>query len=181
LVRNSKTILNKSWESGHPGLICDVRGNGFCGEQIMRSLGELDISKARCSLASFPEMFICRPRLAQPWPQKMKMQNSCFSYVVYVKRSRNAGFSCYNVTPLPRTAAPPCLPLGIKDSLKEAFGFWLFGFWLLAFCCERLWKGKELLNGKGLLKENELLKGKCWRKIVEGKRIAKGKLLKGNC
>jgi hypothetical protein len=47
--------------------------------------------------------------------------------------------------PYPRTAAPPCLPLNIKDSLKEdgrlfAFGFYLrllvlafglLGFWLL--------------------------------------------------
>jgi hypothetical protein len=38
----------------------------------------------------------------------------------------------------------------------------------------------ELLKGKGLLKGNELLKGKCWREISEGERIAKRKLLKGN-
>jgi hypothetical protein len=31
------------------------------------------------------------------------------------------------------------------------------------------------------MKGNELLKGKCWREIAEGKRIAKGKLIKGNC
>jgi hypothetical protein len=30
----------------------------------------------------------------------------------------NTGFSCYSVTPL-----PPCLPLDIKDSLKEDAGF----------------------------------------------------------
>jgi hypothetical protein len=41
-----------------------------------------------------------------------------------------------------------------------------------------LLKEKVVLKGKGLLKgENELLKGKCWRKIVEGKRIAKVELL----
>jgi hypothetical protein len=35
-----------------------------------------------------------------------------------------------------RTAAPPFLPLGIKDSLKEdarLLDFWLLGFWFLAF------------------------------------------------
>jgi hypothetical protein len=34
----------------------------------------------------------------------------------------NAGFSCYNVTPLPENrivALPPCLPLDIKDLLKK--------------------------------------------------------------
>jgi hypothetical protein len=56
---------------------------------------------------------------------------------------REAGTQVSPVTmshPFQRTAAPPCLPLGIKDSLKEdarlllwafAFGFWAFG--LLAF------------------------------------------------
>jgi hypothetical protein len=29
LVRNSKTMLNKSGESGHPCLVPDFRGNGF--------------------------------------------------------------------------------------------------------------------------------------------------------
>jgi hypothetical protein len=38
-----------------------------------------------------------------------------------------------------------------------------------------------LLKERGLLKGNELLKGKCWREIAEGKRIAEGELLKGNC
>jgi hypothetical protein len=58
-------------------------------------------SKARCSSTAFPKMFICRLRLAQPQSQKGKMQNSYFSSDVYAQRSRNAGFSCYNVTPLP--------------------------------------------------------------------------------
>jgi hypothetical protein len=64
--------------------------------------------------------------------------------------------------PLPRTAAPPCLPLDIKDSLKEemrlllwafcfglfAVGFLLeaFGFWL--FDVGSFWKGKGMLKGK---------------------------------
>jgi hypothetical protein len=89
--------------------------------------------------------------------------------------------------PSPRTAAPPCLPLGIKDSVKEdmrlffcfgsfcfeafAFCFWLLGFWL--FGVGALWKGKEFLKGKGLLK------GKSWRKIAEGEKELKGGLLKG--
>jgi hypothetical protein len=31
-----------------------------------------------------------------------------------------AGFSCYNVMPLQKTVAPPpCLPLEVKDLLKE--------------------------------------------------------------
>jgi hypothetical protein len=38
-----------------------------------------------------------------------------------------------------------------------------------------------LLKGKELLKGNELLKGKCWGEIAEGKRIAEGESLKGNC
>jgi hypothetical protein len=72
-----------------------------------------------------------------------------------------------------RTAAPPCLPLGIKDSLEEdvrhfalgafclgafafeAFGFWAFGFWM---------KGGFLM----------------WE-ALEGKRTVEGELLKGNC
>jgi hypothetical protein len=67
-----------------------------------------------------------------------------------------------------RTAAPqPCLPLGIKDPLKEeegllllalALGCGVFRFWLLAFA---------FAFGCG--------------KHLEGKRIAGGELLKGNC
>jgi hypothetical protein len=54
----------------------------------------------------------------------------------------------------PRTAALPCLPLGIKDSLKEdaglllfgllmgkAFGFRFSGFWL--FGMRGFWNGKN--------------------------------------
>jgi hypothetical protein len=62
-----------------------------------KPMRRLDISKVRCSSAAFPKMFICRLRSAQPWLQK-----SCFSEVAYIQRSRNEGFSCYNVTPLPK-------------------------------------------------------------------------------
>jgi hypothetical protein len=70
-----------------------------------------------------------------------------------------------------RTAAPPpCLPLGIKDSLK---------------------KDARLLDGGGFLMRGFWLKGNCWRVIAEGKiaegriakgkRIAEGEFIKGNC
>jgi hypothetical protein len=98
------------------------------------------ISKVRCSSAAFLKMLICRLRFAQTQPQKRKMQNSCFSKVVYIQKSRNTSFSCDNVTPSPRTVAPSCLPLDIKDSLKKDMR--LLGFWLLDegsfFCCGRL-------------------------------------------
>jgi hypothetical protein len=51
--------------------------------------------------------------------------------------------------PSPGTAAPPCLLLDIKDSLKEDVRLFLCG--LLVFWCGRLLfgrKGKELLKGK---------------------------------
>jgi hypothetical protein len=60
-------------------------------------------------------------------PQKRargKMQHSCFSQVVYVQRSRNAGFSCYMSYSSLRTVAPP------PYSLKEDAGFFDGGFWL---------------------------------------------------
>jgi hypothetical protein len=64
--------------------------------------------------------------------------------------------------PSPRTATPPCLPLYIKDLLKEdARG----SFWLLAFGF-LMW---EALEGK------RIAEGK---RISEGKRIAEGKM---NC
>jgi hypothetical protein len=45
-------------------------------------------------------------------------------------RCRNAGSSCYNAQLSPRTAAPPCLPLDMKDSLKEDTGFGMKGGFL---------------------------------------------------
>jgi hypothetical protein len=51
--------------------------------------------KARCSSsAAFPKLFMFREAVMQVSPVTMSH-------------------------PFPRTAAPPCLPLGIKDSLKE--------------------------------------------------------------
>jgi hypothetical protein len=54
--------------------------------------------------------------------------------------------------------------------LLEAF---TFGFWAFDFLMWEALEGKELLKGKGLLKgENELLKGKCWRRIANGELLA---------
>jgi hypothetical protein len=33
-----------------------------------------------------------------------------------------------------RAAAPPCLPLGIKDSLKENLGLFALGLFAVGFC-----------------------------------------------
>jgi hypothetical protein len=68
--------------------------------------------KAKCNTAAFPKVFTFRER---------------------------AGFSCYNVMPFPKNCAPaPCLPLYIKDLLKEDRGLveevnGLIG-WLWAAC-----------------------------------------------
>jgi hypothetical protein len=54
----------------------------------------------------------------------------------------------------PRIPAACCLPLGIKDSLKEDAGFLMgkaFGLrvlGLLAFWCGRLLEGKRIAEGK---------------------------------
>jgi hypothetical protein len=104
-----------------------------------------------------------------------------------------------------RIAAPHYLPLGIKDSLKEDMRLLLFGFLmgkafglrfsgfcfgafvLEAFCFGDFASGDFALGTSfassfsfGLLAfwHRRLLEGK---KISERKRIAKGKLLKGNC
>jgi hypothetical protein len=54
-----------------------------------------------------------------------------------------------------RTAAPPGLSMGIKDSQKKDAGLWVFGFWM---------KGGFLI----------------WE-ALEGKRIAVGKVLEEDC
>jgi hypothetical protein len=103
---------------------------------------------------------------------------------------------------LKTVAKPPCLPLGIKDSLKEDtgemlmllmagvclsasctedstvqvrgfLGWEVFGFWAFAF---------GFLEGEGFLMW-EALEGKriAEGRIAEGKRITEGELLKGNC
>jgi hypothetical protein len=77
-----------------------------------------------------------------------------------LQRSRNAGFSCYNVMPSPWLHFVCCY----KRPLKEEEGLLLFGLfdWLLALSI-----GKKLL---------------LWAfwcgKLLEGKRIIKGKMLK---
>jgi hypothetical protein len=83
---------------------------------------------------------------------------------------REAGTQVSPVTisrPSLRTAASPCLPLGIKDSPREDKAFCL-RLLLLAFGF-LMWEaleGKRIAEGKGMA-EGELLKGK--------------ELLKGNC
>jgi hypothetical protein len=90
-----------------------------------------------------------------------------FLLSVCVQKNRNAAFSCYDVTPLPRATAPPCLLLFIKDPLKEegglGLGLWLFGalafgfgfcFLFFVFWCGKLLEGKRITEGKELLKGN---------------------------
>jgi hypothetical protein len=74
---------------------------------------------------------------------------------------REAGFSCYNVTPLPESLCSTLFaavykrtPEGGKGALSWLFCFggffWVFGLILLlwAFWCGKLfWKGNELLRG----------------------------------
>jgi hypothetical protein len=57
--------------------------------------------------------------------------------------------------PFPRTAAPPrCLPLDIKDSLKEDVrlsyegGFLMGGFWLREIAEGRISEGKRTTEGE---------------------------------
>jgi hypothetical protein len=80
------------------------------------------------------------------------MQYNCFSYVVYVQRSRIAGFSCYNGTSLPKNCCSTSLfALFIKDSLKEdtevgwieGLGDWIGGLtgWLLVRGGSYCWGG----------------------------------------
>jgi hypothetical protein len=91
------------------------------------------------------------------------MQLSCFPKLF---RSWNAGFSCYNVMPLPEECCSTSLfTTGYKRLAEggwEAFG----GFWMWEdFGWERLFDGGFLAEGKllkgGLLKGKELLKGNC--------------------
>jgi hypothetical protein len=102
---------------------------------------------------------------------------------------REAGTQVPPVTmsrPSRRTAAPPCLPLGIKDSLKEdtlglllwGFCFGLLGFWL--FDVGGLLEGKRIAEGK----RNAEGKINCWResaggRLLKGENELKGGLLKG--
>jgi hypothetical protein len=63
------------------------------------------------------------------------------------ERSRNTGFSCYNVKPLSKNYALPHLPLGIKDSLKEDMRLFDEGrLFDGGFLAEEKVKGKELLR-----------------------------------
>jgi hypothetical protein len=62
--------------------------------------------------------------LSLAWPKlqkRAKRQNAAqLLFLNYLcSENRNTGFSCYNVMPLPQNY---CLPLDIKDSLKEDVG-----------------------------------------------------------
>jgi hypothetical protein len=110
---------------------------------------------------------------------------------------REVGIQVSPVTiscPFLRTSAPPCLPLDIKDSLKEdrrllfllwdfalrlfalelfALGFcfetFVLGYWAFDFLIWEAFGGEQdCRREKDCGRENELLKGKCWRKIAEG-------------
>jgi hypothetical protein len=70
--------------------------------------------------------------------------------------------------PSPRTAVPPCLPLFIKDLLKEAQGFCLLP-WAFAFSFLFLLWGFFFLPWSFLVWEAF---GR--EQIAEGKKIAKG-------
>jgi hypothetical protein len=82
---------------------------------------------------------------------------------------REAGTQVFPVTmsrPSPRASAPPCLPLYIKDPLKEEEGLFAlrifalegfldFGLVLLlwGFWCGKLLEGKTIIDGKSMAKE----------------------------
>jgi hypothetical protein len=75
---------------------------------------------------------ICRLSLAQPQMQNREKCSTVAFPKIFMFRER-ADFSCYNVTPSLRTVAPPpCLPLYIKDLLKENVGRDGLIGWLLA-------------------------------------------------
>jgi hypothetical protein len=81
-------------------------------------------------------MFICRPKLAWPGHRKGKCRKAASPKLFMF---REAGMQVSPVTmscPSPRTAAPPCLPLDIKDSLKEDTRLLLWGLFALGFCFE---------------------------------------------
>jgi hypothetical protein len=86
----------------------------------------------RCGLIAFT----CRPRWAQPWPRNRKSRTVASPKLV-VQRSLNAGFSCYNVTPLPESLCSNLFAAVFKRPSEGglrafAFGFY-FGLWLDSF------------------------------------------------
>jgi hypothetical protein len=90
-----------------------------------------------------------------------------------------------------RNAASPCLPLGIKDSLKEdvrllllTFDFWAFGFWAFWVLAFGFLMKEGFLDVGGFLGERKLLEGRIagGRLLKRENELLKGKgLLKGNC
>jgi hypothetical protein len=71
-----------------------------------------------------------------------------------------------SLSSLRTTAPPPCLPLSIKNPLKEEEGLFVFALGAFAFCfgpllfafgafwCGKALEGKIFLKGKELLEEN---------------------------
>jgi hypothetical protein len=93
-------------------------------------------------------------------------------------RIGKAGFSCYNVTLLPKSLCSTLFDAVYKRPLKEGLRFFAFCLWLLllrAFWAWVFW-GSGLIILRWAFGCGKILEGK---RITEGKRIAKGKLLKG--
>jgi hypothetical protein len=106
------------------------------------------------------------------------MQDS-YVFLVCVQRSKNTGFSCYNVKPFPKSLCSTLFAIVCKRPTEggpEAFGFCLLELYFGLFGVESFWKEKELLKrkiaeGKGLV-EGKMLKGKrknCWGELLKGK------------
>jgi hypothetical protein len=63
-------------------------------------------------------------------PMKVRCSSAAF-LSLHVQRSRKAGFSSYNVTPLPKKCCSTLFTTGYKRLVEgghEAFGFWLLAF-----------------------------------------------------
>jgi hypothetical protein len=72
---------------------------------------------------------------------------------------REVGFSCHNVTPLPKNHHSTLFTTGYKRLTEGGHQAFVLG--RLAFWCWRLLEGKRIAEGKRLLKGTELLKGNC--------------------
>jgi hypothetical protein len=120
-----------------------------CGEWIMRSLWEFDISTA------VPN----NPSLSLAWPSRRKVQDAAqLLFVSCLQRGRFLSLQCH---PPFRTVVPhPCLPLDIKDWLKEYTRLFDGGFWLAA--ADAAVSPLEQFSAL-----RALYIGLCWRKVKE--------------